>query len=527
MQAENVYQHCDPRGYPDWTLPISIIAQIIDKLKVDIVAQTLTELKVDITAQSLPQLNVNIAQSAVTLNVNIASITSGVVFNVAQSGTWTVNAAQTGTWTINIGAPLDAAGNLKTSIQSSVTLNVNIAGSAVKLNVNIDSITSGVVFNVAQSGTWTINAVQSGTWTINIGAPLDADGNLKASIKSSVTLNINIASISEGVTFNVYITGSTTLNVAVTSSVDINIKTSSGANIVIDKLTQEAYTERTALLTNRGTTPSTTVNNYTYMRGKFFPRGCRGFIRIIRIYCNNNDTVNHTFTIKVSPQPGIGPIITRTLTVMAGAGWAWRGVAVNAFWNYDSMFICVRSDSDSYGGLAYDIDEPYDYYYSTDEAAWSHAPYRYWFEVILDGATVGDLPISGTVNTVEIPAVANLHAAEMITVPANTEVTIKTVEGAGRLVYTCFYTNNPNVLLYFYCDGALALQLQPNAMYFWGYTANSPGKQLLKYDTANNIYRVASTIPLVFRRQLRIIAYNPTGTTSNVDLGSTIIHLQT
>jgi len=90
-------------------------------------------------ASQVATLNVNITASAVTLNVNISSISSGVVFNVAQSGAWTVNAAQTGTWTINIGSPLDASGNIKAAIQSSVTLNVNIASQSANVNVNINA----------------------------------------------------------------------------------------------------------------------------------------------------------------------------------------------------------------------------------------------------------------------------------------------------------------------------------------------------------------------------------------------------
>jgi uncharacterized protein YunC (DUF1805 family) len=146
-------------------------------------------------------VNVNITgQQIGSLNVNIGSVSSGVTFNVAQSGSWTVNAAQSGTWTINIGAPLDASGNLKTSIQSSVRLDVNIANSAVTLNVNIASISSGVVFNVAQSGSWTINAAQSGTWTINIGGPTDTAGNVKVNIAAQVSnLTIDIKTQSVGI----------------------------------------------------------------------------------------------------------------------------------------------------------------------------------------------------------------------------------------------------------------------------------------------------------------------------------------
>jgi hypothetical protein len=177
-------RYFNPHGLPDFTLPVSIIAQVIESLKVDIVAQSLASLKIDIASQSLSSVNVAIQSSAVTLNVNIAS----------------------------------SSVTLPISIQSqAVTLNVAIQSSSVTLNVNIASITSGVVFNVAQSGSWTINAVQSGSWTINIGAPLDASGYLETSIMASVTLDVNIAS--QSVTLNVAIQSSAvTLNVAIQSS---------------------------------------------------------------------------------------------------------------------------------------------------------------------------------------------------------------------------------------------------------------------------------------------------------------------
>jgi|GEM_PF-4598162 len=223
----------DPHGWPDYTYPMTIIGQELN-VAIDIAAQSLPTLDINIAASAVT-LDVNIAASTVTLNVNIESISEGVTFNVAQSGTWTVNAAQTGTWTINIGAPLDASGYLQTHIMDSVQLDVNIAASAVTLdvniassavtlnvkitdstvtlNVNIESIASGVVFNVAQSGTWTINAVQSGDWSINI------------------------ESVSAGVTFNVNITGSTaTLDINITGStatLDVNI-TGQTENVNID-----------------------------------------------------------------------------------------------------------------------------------------------------------------------------------------------------------------------------------------------------------------------------------------------------
>jgi len=390
----------DPRGWPDYTYPMTIIGQELN-VAIDIAAQSLPTLDVNIAASAVT-MDVNIASSAVTLNINIESISEGVVFNVAQSGSWTINAVQTGTWTINIGAPLDASGYLQTHIMDSVQLDVNIAASAVTLNVaiqssavtlnvNIESIGEGVVFNVAQSGSWTINAVQSGSWSINIGSVTEGvtfDVNITG---STVTLDVNIAS--SAVTLNVNITGSdVTLNVNIASaSVAINIKTETGANIVIDKLVESAYTEERRTIANNGATPTLIRTGTTYRRGKYFPRGCRGFISAVEVYCDNDDTADHTLYIYISPQPGMAPIISTSLTVPAGASTAWRSKTVNRYWNYDSLFVWILADSDLYPRVGYDSGQPYDYYYSTDGQTWTIGTSQYrrpnmddWNQPLLD-----------------------------------------------------------------------------------------------------------------------------------------------
>ncbi len=614
----------DPVGRKDYTLPVSILAQIIESLKVDIVSQSLSQLKVDIVAQSLPKLEVDIV-SAATLNVNISSISSGVVFNVAQSGTWIVNAAQTGAWTINIGAPLDASGNLMTSIQSSVTLNVNISGSTVTLNVNISSISSGVIFNVAQSGTWTINAVQtgtwtinigapldaagnlmtsiqssvtlnvnisgsavtlnvnississgvvfnvaqSGTWTINIGAPLDASGNLKTSIQSSVTLNVNISgsavtlnvnisSISSGVVFNVAqsgtwtinigapldasgnlktsiqssvtlnvnITGSVTLNVSIVSqTVDINIKTSSGANIVIDKLTQAAYTEDRRTLANNGATATMVSETSTTRCGKFFVRGARGFIDTVEVYCDNPDTVARSIYIYFAVQPGMAPVFWSALSVAAGAGAAWRSVAVRKYWNYDSMFVYVRSEVDYYPRFGRDYGTPYDALHSTDEVTWVVQGWRNWIRVNMAGLTVGDLPVSGTVNTIEVPNQTVGSASGTIIIGAGATVNIISIGGPGECQYITLWSNYPSIYWSIKCDG-VEQYFMPITLHksfrqdTWVDNYGDPGKgievMVTKHDTTYNMYAAQIAVKLPFKRLLEITAYNPDTVSHNV-----------
>jgi len=464
----------DPRGWPDYTYPMTIIGQELN-VAIDIAAQSIPTLDVNIAASAVT-MDINIASSAVTLNINIESISEGVVFNVAQSGTWTVNAAQTGDWTIKIG-----------SISAGVTF-----------NVNIESISEGVTFNVAQSGAWTINAVQSGDWSINI-----------ESVTEGVTFNVNITGATT--TLDVNITGSdVTLNVNIAgSSVAINIKTETGANIVIDKLVESAYTEERRTISNNGTSATLTANNKTYMRGKFFPRGCRGFIRQVQIYCDNQDTVGHVFTIRISPMPGMGAIIEKDLTVAGGLSADWRTVVIDALWPYDSLFIWVQSDSDTYGRLGYDDGSPYDYFYSTDGAAWTTGNARYWFRILMAGQTVGDLPVSGTINAVMLPRSVSRVDSGTVTVPAGSYQTLASVEGAGEMVSCLLTAGNSSVVYKVICDGEVASEFTFDDLHAAGFTASTPGLSLLLFTSGAGDNRLWDTRPFSFNRKLEIRVENP------------------
>jgi|GEM_PF-2991259 len=577
----------DPRGWPDYTYPMTIIGQELN-------------VAIDIAAQSIPTLDINIASSAVTLNINIESISEGVVFNVAQSGDWTINAVQTGTWTINIGGPLDASGNIKTSIMdsvqldvniaaSAVTLNVNIAESAVTLNVNIESISEGVTFNVAQSGTWTINAVQTGDWNINIesvsagvtfnvnitGSTATLDVKITSSdailsvliigqtasldiriTDSTVTLNVNIESIasgvvfnvaqsgtwtinavqtgdwsiniesvSAGVTFNVNITGSTvTLDVNITgstatldvniasSSVAINIKTETGANIVIDKLTESAYTEERRIIANNGTSP-TAHFPYSVLVGKYFPRGCRGFINKIEISCANYDTADRKLYIYVSIQPGMAPIITAELTVPASTSRAWRAVTINRFWNYDSMFIYVKAETSSAPQVYYDTEEKYDAMHSSDNGVtWTPQDRRYWFRVDMTGQTVGDLPITGTLNTIEVPGASSVIESETTLINPGETKTLISVEGSGKVEGLMFKmwisTGNPhpgNCKLHFIIDGEDNSFIFAHLADIFEYRTDTISPfSLTVYDDASGNWGFALNKPIEFKLSFQL-----------------------
>ena len=440
----------DPVGAPDFTLPVSILAQVIESLKVDI------------SAQSIP-----------TLNINIASISQGVTITTTVS-----NMPST------FPLPSDQISSLQqVTIQNVaaglyIPINIARADATVNSNATISGVVAGVYVPI------TIHSVESG-----------------------VIFNINISSVSAGVTFNVNITGTPT----------INVQTSGGANIVIDKLTQDAYTERRDVLANNGATATMVASNLTNKRGKFFSRGCRGFLRYVEIYCDNADSVAHTFTVKIAPMPGMGAVYTGTVSVAAGSSAAWRMVHINKYWNYDSMFLWVTCDSDSYGRLGYDTGEPHDCYMSTDEVSWLFYDYRFWFRIASSGMTVGDLPVSGTVNTIEVPSTVTSTPSGFVTIAAGSQANLFTFYGAGECVYLMLYAEHEGMCFRVKVDGSEIyfmpvtgnLSWQPSTWYYYFADVNAGvGVVQTKRDTTNLRFACEVTLPISFRRSLSVDAVN-------------------
>jgi hypothetical protein len=529
----------DPIGAPDFTLPVSIIAQVIPQLDVNI------------SAQSIPTLNINIASisQGVTVTttvsnmpstfplpsdqlsqlqqITIADIAAGLVFNVNVSHIDAV--LNINNWPSAYPLPSDQLSQLQQitiqNVAAGLFIPIDIKQVTAQLNINnfpssyplpdeqVSTLQQITIENVAAGLYIPINIIKADA-VVNSNATIS--GVVAGvyvpitihSVESGVIFNINISSISSGVTFNVNITGTPT----------VNIQTSGGANIVIDKLTQGAYTERQSILENNGDTPSMLANNKSDLRGKFFPRGCRGFINYIQIYCDNTDSASHTFTVMLSRAPGMGPIATYTLNVAGGSSAAWRTIPVKRFWDYDSLFIWVSCDSDSYGRLGYDGGTPYDYYYSSDGKTWTFYYSRWWFRVSFTGETVGDLPVSGTINTVVIPNVSSMYESDYVTIPGLSEATILTFSGAGECDTIYFgigtATDSHKLKLRVYCDGSLAFEASPQSLFDRGFTASTPHISLLIYN-ANNVCTVLLTKRFTFRRELRIAAY---ATTSNSQL---------
>jgi len=313
---------------------------------------------VDIAAQTVGNLAVDIAAQTVgNIAIDIAAQTLGQVnVNIAASAV-----------TINVAT---AAGeHVDTDIVSSIQLDVNIAAQAVTLGVDI---TAQSVGNIAID----IAAQSVGNINVNLAA-------------SAITLNVNI-----------------------TGSVAINIKTSGGTNIVIDKLTQEAFTTRGFDLVNPAlaTPPSFFTGYYV---GKFFPRGARGFFNSLAIRARNTGGADVDMTFAFSPYPGGPEIMTVVITIPAGDdGTVSRWASIEEFWPYDGLFIYQKTANTAAVGLGYDSTGRIDGYGSTDLVTWSIYPgawSRPYMSVDVRWGSEGDLPITGSVTAVIEPEKTYQH----------------------------------------------------------------------------------------------------------------------
>jgi len=198
---------------------------------------------------------------------------------------------------------------------------------------------------------------------------------------------------------------------------------------------QDSVLERRSLIWNDNDIVDGTVPDDFYTevadKGKFFPRGCRGMLEQLEIYCIR--TGAGALRLRYSPHPCLGPI--NEVTIIPGADWAWVASVIEEMWNYDSLFIWVYTCPASVR-WAYDAEQPQDGHESGDAGAtWAAMAIRPFIRVVYTGQTPGDVPVSGIVNTIEIPSVASTYSTEeAVAVPHNVLTLIADVEGAGEVI---------------------------------------------------------------------------------------------
>jgi len=217
------------------------------------------------------------------------------------------------------------------------------------------------------------------------------------------------------------------------------VQTLAADNIVLDKLTVGAITETKRTLQNAGPVYGFTSATGSARHGKFFPRQARGWLTGVGAWCENTSDKDETLTFWFSPLPGMGALVSESLTVPAGAKPGLYTLATNRLWPYDSLFVWVVSSSTKLR-YAYDKGEPTDAYHSGDSGlTWSRVDRRYHFYVGMAGQTCGDLPVSGIVNTIRIPSSSSILTSDVVSVDAGETKTFLEVEGMGFTQFLCIY----------------------------------------------------------------------------------------
>jgi len=411
-----------------------------------------------------------------------------------------------------------------------VQLDVNIAAQAVTLNVNI--------------------ANSAVTLDINIKNPIDAEGNLKTSIQSSVQLNVNIAAqavtldvniASSAATLDVNIANSAvTLNVNVTntqldvniaaSAVTLNVSVQGTASVSIDNANIYLGVENAK---NRGGSSSfdNTANATTlltdYAGFGVYVRNMHGGLLVLRLKVKETSGTDQTLTVCFSINPSLPPIYETTVDVPANTdGLTPTKYIFNLWWNYDTIFVYIAetnpnvqvyTESGVWGTYAY----------QKTGAQFNSINYGIGIIVKTRGGTFNSLPVSGIVNTISIPNSSAAAYAETQDVPAGGEITAVTINACGRTTYIALITNYERMEWRIYVDGEL-LELEPTVSphatlvpyyLWWAYAQNDlvTGNGInLARNAAINRYNIFITTPIEFRKRLEIRARNPDTTAHSI-----------
>jgi hypothetical protein len=297
-----------------------------------------------------------------------------------------------------------------------------------------------------------------------------------------------------------------------------NIQTAEADNIVIDKLTQGAYTERHSTLENPALTTPPLFFADAFYRSKFFPRGCRGWIEQVKIRARNLTGGDLTMDFGIAPYVGCGEVIAFTATIPAGAnGTVDIDNNIRRFWNYDSMWIFSRTVANANLGLGYDIGVAPDGCYSADLAGWIDDASRIYVSAVMKKETAGDLPVSGTVNNIEIPNIATVRQQQSLNVPISSELLDTIQYGSGKTLWVMFWTNTvgglTSLVPRIYADGILVLPVNViMSLWYLQYVGLSKeGIFFGQYDAATPFYCMVVTLRIPFRRSLQVGFYNASG----------------
>ena len=312
----------------------------------------------------------------------------------------------------------------------------------------------------------------------------------------------------------------------------VKVKTAGLDNIMIDLLKKGSYKAFKNDFSNDNgvttpTAPPQNRTNTTYY-GKWFMRGCTGHLYLFRIYCKR--TGAGTLKLGYTIAPGMGEI--GEVTITPGADWDWKYAILNKLWQYDSLFIYIKSCSADVS-WGFDTEGDHDCLQSPDSGVtWTPLGERLFIRVEVRYGTI-PITVGGIVNNIPIPSTATGGGGTAIAVPDSTETTIFSIDGSGTINRLAIHTGHDEVEIRIYVDG---VQWETNALTGnsplmglhlnqYSYAASTPQVQLLEYNL-NGFCRFNITIQIEFQRNITVTAYHEQGVDKAVSIGRIVSMLK-
>ena len=221
-----------------------------------------------------------------------------------------------------------------------------------------------------------------------------------------------------------------------------------------------------------------------------------------------------TLPVYMKPHMSMGPVLSFDVTVPIGLD-GWLTYSLLESWHYDSCIIVfgsVTTDLDVY----YDTGEPYDgYLFSDVSTISSEQDRRYHIRLDVGVMTVGDVPVSGTINTIAIPSQTTVGSLTVLNAPETDYDWTDYIYMSGRLLHVAFFALSDNaankLCPQIEIDGTLVVQ--PETCFVTWYLYNVDvgaglGWSITKYDTANHRYCLMCNVPFPIRQKVRFGFYN-------------------
>jgi len=318
-------------------------------------------------------------------------------------------------------------------------------------------------------------------------------------------LNVNIAAQTIS-TLTVDIAAQTIdkLVVEVTGTASISID----AQTIYVNIKHESHLEERQIVENQGTVADGDVAENIW--GKFFPHGMRGHIYRFSAFLSNATAADVDVEFGVAPWPNGPEIFTFTITAVAGDSRIQRFGSVHRWWNYDGMFIYVKSGLSADVKLAYDLGTPPDQY-KLEAGVWKRFygdDRRLWIKADMAGGTKGDLPVSGTVSTVALPSTTTAKYEVVESIGAGATETVISIKGSGRILWILAKTEIDTMGVFVYTDDVKVFEYSAYGLNDLGYTASTPGISLLKYAVGAWCY-FQLLLPYEFLSKFEVKVYNP------------------